>query len=56
MSIYDIPINAKFHADFKNVYFCMPILQKGPVFPEILKNEPFSALKWYTFEQLQIFV
>ena len=27
MSMYDLPIDAEFCADFKNVYFCIPILR-----------------------------
>ena len=27
MSMYDLPIDAEFCADFKNVYFYIPILQ-----------------------------
>ena len=26
-----LPIDAEFHADFKNVYFCMPILRLSQV-------------------------
>ena len=27
MSMYGLPIDAEFHADFQNVYFCIPILR-----------------------------
>ena len=52
MSMYDLPIDAEFCADFKNVYFCIPILRifrvmvilrpKMAPFPQ---NGPFSAFK-----------
>ena len=52
MSMYDIPIDAELCADFKTVYFCIPMLQifrvmvilrpKKAPFPQ---NGPFSAFK-----------
>ena len=49
-----IPIDAKFHADFKNVYFCMPILRlsrvmailrpKKALFPKNPKKRAFFGL------------
>ena len=52
MFMYDPPIDAEFCADFKNVYFCIPILRifrvmvvKRPKKARFAEKGPFSALK-----------